>query len=292
MLLSIIYEVVRRLLDALTVVIRREITKDVELLVLRHENAVPRRQVASIRRTPVDRLRLAAPSRLPPASAGPRFLQSGRRRCWPGIATSWRATGTTARGAGRDAHQPRRRSGSWSCGWPKKTRARAIGESRARWYDSDTASPPRPSGTFCTPPVSIRHTPAIGPDLATIPDQPGPGHVAVDFLHVEAITLRRLYAVIVVKQRLPPRPPRRGQRAPDWRLERQAARNLIIDLADRIGTVTLLLRDRDSRFTVAFDAVFIAEGIRIVRTPHTRQGRTRSANAWWARCAGNCSTEF
>jgi hypothetical protein len=44
-MLSIIYVVVRRLLDALAVVVRREITKEVELLVLRHENAVLRRQV-------------------------------------------------------------------------------------------------------------------------------------------------------------------------------------------------------------------------------------------------------
>lgn len=64
MLLPIIYAVVRRLLDALTVVVRREITKDVELLALRHENAVLRRQVGSIRRTPVARLWLAALSRL------------------------------------------------------------------------------------------------------------------------------------------------------------------------------------------------------------------------------------
>jgi hypothetical protein len=56
MLLSIIYTVVRRLLGALGVVVRREITQDVELLVLRHENAVLRRQVGSIRRTPIDRL--------------------------------------------------------------------------------------------------------------------------------------------------------------------------------------------------------------------------------------------
>jgi hypothetical protein len=65
-LLSIIYTIARRLLDALAVVVRREITKDVELLVLRHENAVLRRQVSSVRRTPADRLWLAALSRLLP----------------------------------------------------------------------------------------------------------------------------------------------------------------------------------------------------------------------------------
>jgi hypothetical protein len=64
MLLSITYAVVRRLLDTLAVVVRREITKDVELLVLRHENAVLRRQVGSICHTPADRLWLAALSRL------------------------------------------------------------------------------------------------------------------------------------------------------------------------------------------------------------------------------------
>jgi hypothetical protein len=73
MLLSIIYAVVRRLLDTLAVLVRREITKDVELLVLRHENAVLRRQVGSIRRTPLDRLWLAALARLLP------------RHCWPQI---------------------------------------------------------------------------------------------------------------------------------------------------------------------------------------------------------------
>jgi putative transposase len=39
------------------------------------------------------------------------------------------------------------------------------------------------------------------------------------------------------------------------------------DLRDRVTTVTFLLRDRDSRFTAAFDAVFAAEGIRILTSP-------------------------
>ena len=55
MLLSIIYVVVCRVLGALAVIVRREICKDVELLVLRHENVVPRRQVGRVRYTPIDR---------------------------------------------------------------------------------------------------------------------------------------------------------------------------------------------------------------------------------------------
>jgi hypothetical protein len=80
MLLSIIYAVARRLLDTLTVVLRREITKDVELLVLRHENAVFRRQVGSIRHTPLDRLWLAALARLLPRQCWPHPSRSARRR--------------------------------------------------------------------------------------------------------------------------------------------------------------------------------------------------------------------
>jgi len=69
-LLSIIYVVVRWLLGALAMIVRRGPGKDVELLVLRHENAVLRRQVGSVRRTSMDRLWLAALSRLLP------------RQCW------------------------------------------------------------------------------------------------------------------------------------------------------------------------------------------------------------------
>ena len=47
----------------------------------------------------------------------------------------------------------------------------------------------------------------------------------------------------------------------------QVARNLMMDLGDRATTIKFLLRDRDSRFTKAFDAVFAAEGIRILTSP-------------------------
>jgi putative transposase len=40
-----------------------------------------------------------------------------------------------------------------------------------------------------------------------------------------------------------------------------------MDLTDRASTITFLLRDRDSRFTSAFDAVFAADGIRIRSRP-------------------------
>ena len=68
MIVSAAYLLARCLLGCLMVRARREVCKDAEPLVLRHENAVLRRQVGRVRYQPGDRLWLAALSRLIPRS--------------------------------------------------------------------------------------------------------------------------------------------------------------------------------------------------------------------------------
>jgi putative transposase len=63
---SVVYLVGRCLLGCLMVLARREVSRDAELLVLRHENAVLRRQIGRVRYQGADRLWLAALSRLIP----------------------------------------------------------------------------------------------------------------------------------------------------------------------------------------------------------------------------------
>jgi hypothetical protein len=45
------------------------------------------------------------------------------------------------------------------------------------------------------------------------------------------------------------------------------ARNLAMELGARMAALRFLVRDRDTKFTTAFDEVFRADGLRIVRTP-------------------------
>jgi putative transposase len=68
----------------------------------------------------------------------------------------------------------------------------------------------------------------------------------------------------------------------------QMARNLLMDLDDHVDTVKFLLRDRDTKFTAAFDSVLAAAGIRILRSPI----RAPRANAIMERWIGGCRREL
>lgn len=51
----------------------------------------------------------------------------------------------------------------------------------------------------------------------------------------------------------------------DW--VAQQARNLLMDFDDLVTQFKFLIRDRDSKFTSMFDAVFTSEGIQIIKIP-------------------------
>jgi putative transposase len=60
----------------------------------------------------------------------------------------------------------------------------------------------------------------------------------------------------------------------------QQARKLLMALQDRVGRFRFLVRDRDARFTAAFDAVVVAEAIKVLGTPVRTPPATAYAERW------------
>ena len=128
MVLSVLYVALQRVLQLLVPAVSVDASKDLEIVVLRHELAVLRRQVRRPAFRAADRVFLAAAVGCCHASTG-RRLSSLRRRFSVGIGSWWQSAGPIR--DGRVDHRSRGRSSVDRAAWPGRIRGGAISASSA-----------------------------------------------------------------------------------------------------------------------------------------------------------------
>jgi len=121
-----------------------------------------------------------------------------------------------------------------------------------------------------------------GPSWSEFLSAGAKGIVATDFFHVDTVLLRRYYVLFVIELE------RRFVHVlgvttnPNGPWVTQVARNFAADLDEAGRRFRFLIRDRDTKFTASFDAVFASIGVEIIRIP-VRSPRANAVAERWVR---------
>ncbi|MGV9386677.1 helix-turn-helix domain-containing protein [Nonomuraea sp. NPDC003707] len=288
-LLSLAYRLVRALFSLLTVLVRADLHKDAELLALRHENQVLRRQLGGRPRWDhADRLWLAALARLIP-----RHRWAEVFHVTPATILRWHRNL-----AGRKrTFTDRRRPGRPSTHQPVKTLIVRMAQENPAWgHRRIQGELARLGYNIAASTVwGILHAAGIDP----APRRAGPtwgqfltaqAHaiIACDFLVVETVLLKRLYVLVFIEHGTRRLHLAGVSRHPTGAWTTQQARNLVMDLGDHIAELRFVIHDRDPLFTSAFREVFQAEGLR----NNTTMPRTPRMNAICERAIGTLRREL
>jgi hypothetical protein len=92
------------------------------------------------------------------------------------------------------------------------------------------------------------------------------GILACDFLHVDTVLLQRVYVLFAMEIQTRTVHILGITIHPTGAWTAQQARNLLTGLGERAGQFKFLIRDRDSKFTAAFDGVLVGDGTRVIKT--------------------------
>ena len=283
--LSIFYVVARRVLSLVVLRFRSEGSKDLELVVLRHEPSVLRRQVARPKLGDADRVFLAAASRLLPRTrwsaffVTPETLLRWHRKL---VARRWTHP---RRGPGRPpiAADTRALIVRLARENPRWGYLRIQGELKALSSRVSATTIRRVLAEEGLGPAGSRR----GTNWKTFLSSQAHAILATDFFTVDTVFFRRPYVLFFIELDT-----RRVHLAgvtanPTGPWVTQQARNLFLGSGDVLSERKFLIRDRGTKFTGPCDEVFASEGVEVIKTPV----RAPQANAHAERLVGTLRRE-
>jgi hypothetical protein len=256
---SSLYLCVCRLLELLVLLGRSDRAKELEILVLRHELSILRRQVGRPRFKPHDRLLFAALSRVLP------------RRSW----NAWGAPIRSSlqidwiRCAAEFVHPTGYR--------------RIVGELKGLGISVSATSVRK-----VLLEAGLRPAPERSDSLwrAFLRAQAA-SMLACDFLTVETAFLQRINVLFFISLATRRIEYIASTSNPNGRWVTQQARNLVMQLGDD-QPFRFLIHDRDTKFNHPFDAVFPTEGVKVIRTPIQAPNANAHAERWVRTLRSEC----
>jgi transposase len=275
-LFALVYLLLRRLVRSIAGSSNGQMNTEVELVVLRHQLMVLKRQVRPrLRRR--DRLFMAAISRLLPQARWSSFLVS------PRTLLRWH------RELVRRKWTYRRRSVGGRPPVPDEVRELILrmGRENPRWGCVRIRGELAKLGIWVSASAIRMLLRANGLGPAPRPDGPtwrvflrsqAQGILALDFFTVETVWLRTLYVLFAIHLGSRRVHVLGVTRNPDSAWVTQQARNLAV--GERLDGVRFLIRDRDSKFSGPFDEIFRSEGVSIVKTPIRAPRANGFAERW------------
>ena len=259
--------------------------RELEIVVLRHELSVLRRQVVRPELRDADRLFLAAASRVLPRARWSVFVVT------PATLVAWHR-----RLVARHWTYPHRGPGRPPIDSKTRELVVRLARENPRWGYQRIQGELAGLGVrvSATTIRAVLRAEGLGP----APRRAGPswreflaaqakGVLATDFFTVDTVLLRRLYVLFFVE--LDTRQVHlAGVTAnPTGQWVTQQARNLFMTMRHRLSARRFLICDRDTKFSAAFNEVFTSEGLRVIRTPV----RAPQANAYAKRWVGTVRRE-
>jgi hypothetical protein len=281
---SLLYLILRRVLGLCCSSERATAEAELEIVVLRHQLAILRRQVKRPLYRSSDRAFLAAASRLLPRDGWHSFLPR------PETLLRWHRQLVA-----RKWTRPHRPPGRPAIDAETRNLVLRLARENPRWgyrriqgellrldirvSATSIATILRASG--------LTPAPRRGPTWGQFLRSQASGIMACDFFTVETLLLKTYYVMFFIE--LGTRRVHLGSmtKNPDSAWVTQQARNVSGDLMEEGTSPRFLIRDRDAKFTRSFDAVFQAQGTSIIITPI----RAPNANAFAERWVGTARSE-